>query len=135
LGIPSAEGHLAGTSDRAERLQALEPAPICISGADAAIAESGTLLVMSGPGRGRLASLLPPIHIAILPVDCIVRSLPDAFALIAERWGPDVVHERANITLISGPSRTADIEQSLTLGVHGPKEIHVVIVGVEEQNA
>ena len=129
LGIPSAESHLMGVADRVERLQALEPVPLCLSGVDAAIAESGTLLVLSGPGRGRLASLLPPIHIAILPADRIVRSLPDAFGLLAARYGSAFVQERSNITLISGPSRTADIEQSLTLGVHGPKELHVVIVG------
>ncbi len=58
-----------------------------------------------------------------------MRSLPDAFALLATRFGADVVQRHSNITLITGPSRTADIEQSLTLGVHWPKEIHVVVVG------
>jgi L-lactate dehydrogenase complex protein LldG len=127
-GIKSADPRLLGMLDRADRLQALHPVPICISGTDAAIAESGTLLVMSGAGRPRMASLLPPVHIAIVPVERIVRSLPEAFALIQERHGAAVVRERSNITLISGPSRTGDIEQSLTLGVHGPKEIHAVIV-------
>ena len=131
LGIQSATGQLLGAPDRSTRLQALDPVPICISGADAGIAESGTLVVMSGPGRGRLASLLPPIHLAILPADHIVRTLPNAFALLEAEWGSDVVRDRSNITLITGPSRTADIEQSLTLGVHGPKEIHVVIVGAD----
>ena len=134
LGIRSAEGRFLGAEDRAARVQALEPVPICISGADAAIAESGTLVVMSGAGRGRLASLLPPIHLAILPADHIVRTLPNAFALLEAEWGEGVVRERSNITLITGPSRTADIEQSLTLGVHGPKEIHVVVVGAEGQS-
>jgi L-lactate dehydrogenase complex protein LldG len=127
LGIRSAEGQLNGAPDRAERLLALEPVPFCISGADAAIAESGTLVVLTGAGRGRLASLLPPIHLAIFPTNRIVRTLPEAFELLYARYGRDVVHERSNLSLISGPSRTADIEQSLTLGVHGPKEIHVVI--------
>ena len=130
LGIRSANGDVLGRPDRVERIRALEPVPFCISGADAAIAESGTLVVVSGPGRGRLASLLPPVHLAILPAEWIVRSLPDAFALLATRFGADVVQRHSNITLITGPSRTADIEQSLTLGVHGPKEIHVVVVGV-----
>ena len=131
LGIRPADGQLRGTGDRTARLQALEPVPICISGADAAIAESGTILVMSGPGRGRLASLLPPVHLAILPAAWIVRTLPEAFVLLEARWGRNVVHARSNITLITGPSRTADIEQSMTLGVHGPKEIHVVVVGAD----
>jgi L-lactate dehydrogenase complex protein LldG len=128
LGITSADGRLHGATDPMALLQELEPVPLCISGVDAAIAESGTLVVMSGRGRGRLASLLPPVHLAIVPADRVVRTLPDAFALLYERYGAEVVRERSNVTLISGPSRTADIEQSLTLGVHGPKEIHVVIV-------
>ena len=129
LGIRSADGNVLGHPARGDRVRALEPVPFCISGADAAIAESGSLVVVSGPGRGRMASLLPPVHLAILPAEWIVRSLPDAFALLAARFGGDVVQRHSNITVITGPSRTADIEQSLTLGVHGPKEIHVVVVG------
>ena len=127
LRIRSAEPRLLAAHDRAARLQALDPVPICVSGADAAIAESGSLIVLSGPGRPRLASLLPPIHIALLPADRVVRTLPEAFDLLRRRWGADVVERRSNITVITGPSRTGDIEQSLTLGVHGPKEIHVVV--------
>jgi L-lactate dehydrogenase complex protein LldG len=59
----------------------------------------------------------------------IVRSLPDAFRLLAARWGDDLMRRHSNVTLISGPSRTGDIEQTLTLGVHGPKEVHVVVIG------
>jgi L-lactate dehydrogenase complex protein LldG len=129
LGIESAEGHVVGAEDRGARIQALEPVPVCLSGADAAIAESGSILVVTGPGRGRLASLLPPIHIAILPADRLVRTLPQAFELLRRRFGADVVHQRANITIITGPSRSGDIEQTLTLGVHGPKEVHVIVLG------
>lgn len=129
LGIRSAESSVLGTPDRVARIQALEPVPVCISGADAAIAESGSIVVVTGPGRGRFASLIAPVHIAIVPADRIVRTLPEAFELLYASFGRDVAHERANITAISGPSRSADIEQSLTLGVHGPKEIHVIVVG------
>ncbi len=129
LGIRSAEGRVLGTEDRIGRIQALDTVPVCLSGADAAIAESGTIVVVTGPGRGRFASLITPIHIAILPADRIVRTLPDAFELLYARFGRKVVHERSNITLITGPSRSGDIEQTLTLGVHGPKEIHVIVVG------
>ena len=127
LAIRTAGGDILGVADRAARLLALEPVPICISGADAAIAESGSIVVMSGRGRPRLASLLPPIHIALLPQECIVRTLPEAFDLLRQRWGPEVVQRRSNVTVITGPSRSADIEQSLTLGVHGPKEVHAII--------
>lgn len=127
VGIASADGHVLETPDRSARIQALEPVPICVSGADAAVAESGSIVVVSGPGRGRLASLIAPVHIALLPAERIVRTLPDAFDLLYAQFGRDVVHERANITIITGPSRSADIEQTLTLGVHGPKEIHVIV--------
>ena len=127
LRITSAPAILVGAADRMARLQALEPVPLCLSGADAAIAEGGSIVVLSGAGRPRMASLLAPVHIAIMPSDRIVRTLPEAFELLGERYGPAVVYERSNITVISGPSRSADIEQSLTIGVHGPKEIHVVV--------
>jgi L-lactate dehydrogenase complex protein LldG len=132
LGIQSAQAQIHGAEDRATRVQALDPVPACLSGADAAIAESGTLVVVTGPGRGRLASLIAPVHITILPADRIVRTLQDAFELLYAQFGQDVVHERANVTLITGPSRSGDIEQTLTLGVHGPKEIHVIVVGADQ---
>ncbi len=115
-------------ADRRARYNDLEPIPVCISGADAAIAESGTLVVVSGGGRGRLASLMAPMHIALLSADRIVRTLPDAFDLLREQFGPGLFRDRSNVTLITGPSRTADIELSLTLGVHGPRDIHAIVI-------
>jgi L-lactate dehydrogenase complex protein LldG len=127
LSVRTPDGTIVG-AERAVRLQALEPAQVCISGADAGIAESGTLLVRSGVGRGRLASLLAPVHIAVLRGAQVVRGLGDALALMQERHGPDIFADSSNLTLISGPSRTGDIEQTLTLGVHGPREIHVLLI-------
>ncbi|MFL5806187.1 MAG: lactate utilization protein C [Roseiflexaceae bacterium] len=130
LHVAQLDGRVAGADDeRAAQLQALEPATICISGADAGIAESGTLLLFSGAGRGRLASLLAPVHIAVLRTSQLVRGLGEALAAARARRGPDVFAESSNLTLITGPSRTADIELTLTLGVHGPREIHVVLIG------
>jgi L-lactate dehydrogenase complex protein LldG len=130
LHVAQLDGRVAGAGgERAARLQALEPAPVCISGADAGIAESGTLLLFSGAGRGRLASLLAPVHIAVLRASQLVRGLGEALAVAHARRGPDVFAESSNLTLITGPSRTADIELTLTLGVHGPREIHVVLIG------
>ena len=113
---------------RAEALRRLDPAPICISGADAAIAESGTLLVRGGPGQGRLASLLAPVHIAVLRRAQIVRGLGEALELVARRHGPDPFADSSSLTLISGPSRTGDIAQPLVLGVHGPNTLHVILI-------
>jgi L-lactate dehydrogenase complex protein LldG len=116
------------TTDRKDNLAALEDVPACITGADAAVAESGSIALVSGPGRGRLASLLPPLHIALLPASRIVRSLPEALDLLARTFGPTLFRDRSNVVFVSGPSRTADIELSLTLGVHGPRAVHVVIM-------
>jgi L-lactate dehydrogenase complex protein LldG len=128
-GVTALDSRIAYTGEeRAERLQTLEPAPICISGADVGIAESGTLVVLSGPGRGRLASLLAPVYIGVLRTARIVRGLGEALAAVQSQHGPDVFRDRSNFTLISGPSRTADIELTLTLGVHGPREVHVVLI-------
>ena len=129
LGARMLDGRITERGDaRAAQLQELEPALICISGADAAIAESGTLVLRSRAGRGRLASLLAPTHIAVLRSAQIVRGLGAALALMQERYAPDMFADSSNLTLITGPSRTGDIEQTLTLGVHGPREIHVVLI-------
>lgn len=130
LGARVLDSRIADRGDgRAAALQALDPALVCISGADAGIAESGTLVLRSRPGRGRLASLLAPTHIAVLRRAQIVRGLGAALARIQDQHGPDIFADSSNLTLITGPSRTGDIEQTLTLGVHGPREIHVIIIG------
>ncbi|WP_129675027.1 lactate utilization protein [Candidatus Chloroploca sp. Khr17] len=113
---------------RKAQLQVLEPAPVCLSGADFAIAESGSLVLYHGPGRPRLASLLAPTHIAVITSDQLVRGLGEAMARLRERYAGRLFDVTSNLTLISGPSRTADIEMTLSLGIHGPPELHVVLV-------
>jgi L-lactate dehydrogenase complex protein LldG len=78
---------------------------------------------VSGSGQSRLASLLPPIHVAVLKRRAIVYSLP---MLLREQAA--LATSGANFVCITGPSRTADIEHVLTRGVHGPKDVHVVLV-------
>ncbi len=92
-----------------------------ITGAVAAIAETGTLVVKSGRGKPLTASLLPEIHIAVIRAEQIVSSLEEALSA-------SNVQEAAAAVLISGPSRTADIEMTLTIGVHGPGELQVLLV-------
>lgn len=113
---------------RMGRLQALEPAPVCLSGAACAIAESGSLVLRHGPGRPRLASLLAPAHIAVVREGQLVRGLGEALARLRSEHGAALFDETSNLTFISGPSRTADIEMTLSLGIHGPPELHVVLV-------
>ena len=108
---------------RFERIRALADVGVGVTGADAALADSGAIVVASGPGRGRLASLLPPVHIALLKRDRMCSSLP---ALLAAR--PDLVVAGSNLVVIAGPSRTADIEMTLTHGVHGPKHVHAILI-------
>ncbi len=108
---------------RRETLLGASGVTIGITGAQAGLADTGSLVVSSGAGKGRLASLVPPVHIALLRVADLYPSL---MAFIAAN--PDAARAVANLNLISGPSRTADIEQTLTLGVHGPKFVHVILV-------
>ncbi len=89
-----------------------------LTGAVGAIAETGTLVLTDAPGRPITASLLPENHIAILPASKIYEAMPEALQL------PDIRQSTLG-ALISGPSRTADIEMTLTIGVHGPREVHV----------
>lgn len=126
-GIATLQSRVLGAPDRHARLAELDTVPACITGADAVVAESGSLALANGPGRGRLASLLP-LHIALLPAARIARSLPDAIDLLMADFGPALFRDRSNLVFVTGPSRAADIELSLTLGVHGPREVHVVVL-------
>ena len=94
-----------------------------ITGACCAIAETGTLVMLSGPNTPPSVSLLPETHIAIVSRAQIVRTMEDAWALIRDEQR---LLPRA-VTFISGPSRTADIEQTVTLGAHGPYRVHIII--------
>ncbi len=92
-----------------------------ITGALAGVAETGTLVIQSGENRPLTASLLPEIHIVMLRASDIEERLSQVVRLRK-------FEEYASVVLISGPSRTADIEMTLTIGVHGPGELHVFIV-------
>jgi L-lactate dehydrogenase complex protein LldG len=98
---------------------------IGITSCDCAIAETGTLMMCSQPGQERVGSLLPPMHIAIVERKQILPDLIDAFRLLAER-GLDRL--ASNVTFITGPSKTGDIELQLTTGVHGPGKWRVIVV-------
>jgi len=114
----------AGAAERRARLAAIDDVRVGLTGALAGLADTGSLALVSGPGRGRIASLLPPVHIAVLRADQIV---PSFGAFLAAH--PHIADEGSNLVLITGPSRTADIEMTLTRGVHGPGHVHVVIIG------
>ncbi|MDE0158783.1 MAG: lactate utilization protein [Candidatus Dadabacteria bacterium] len=106
----------------------LATADIGITGADFAIADTGTLVLLSGPEQPRLTSLLPPVHIAILEKENIVLDIHALFAKLGESYEKNYDELCTCISFITGPSRTADIELNLTLGVHGPGRAIVIIV-------
>lgn len=116
--LPTAE------PERGARLAELARAGMGVTGAAAAIAETGSLVLRHGPGRGRLASLLPPVHVAILRADQVHPTLES----FLETSRADPLASASALTLVTGPSRTADIEMTLTIGVHGPKEVAVYVV-------
>jgi L-lactate dehydrogenase complex protein LldG len=96
-----------------------------ITGAFCAIAETGTLVVLAGAATPTATTLLPDTHVAVLRADRIVSGMEEAFALIRQERG---TLPRA-INMISGPSRTGDIEQTIVLGAHGPYRVHVLVLG------
>ena len=98
-----------------------------LTGADAALAATGSLVLRSGPGRPRAASLLPPVHVAVVAAARIVPDLESWWAARAAA-GLAGVRSSSSVVVITGPSRTADIAMQLVMGMHGPREVHVVLV-------
>jgi L-lactate dehydrogenase complex protein LldG len=94
-----------------------------ITSADYALAETGSLVVLTESSESRLLSLLPPCHIAVVARSRIVENLEELLTLL-----PEPTAASSAMVIITGPSRTADIEMLLVRGVHGPGEIHVVIL-------
>jgi L-lactate dehydrogenase complex protein LldG len=97
---------------------------IGVTGAQWAIAETGTIALESDVERHRLASLVPPVHVAIIEAERICQTLGEVLQAIDEK-GQDLSR---TITFITGPSRTSDIELTLAIGVHGPAELHVIVL-------
>lgn len=109
--------------------EAAARAPIGVTGADFALAETGTLILISGGGRPRSTSLLPDTHIAIFDRARLLETLEQVGVMLeALHVEPPASLGGGVINFITGPSRTADIELTLTRGVHGPKDVHAIFV-------
>jgi L-lactate dehydrogenase complex protein LldG len=121
--MPDAVPH---TEARRALRETIATTPLGLTGVDLALAETGTMILRSGPGRPRSTSLLPACHVAVFDRTMLVESLAQ-IGVFLEAWHAEEA-SGAVINFITGPSRTADIELTLTRGVHGPKEVHAVFV-------
>jgi L-lactate dehydrogenase complex protein LldG len=112
----------SGITDREELRELCATVDIGITSADYALADTGTLVILASPREARMISLLPPAHIAVVPRGRILTGLDELFSLL-----PNPAEVSSSMVLITGPSRTADIEQILVRGVHGPGRLTVVV--------
>jgi L-lactate utilization protein LutC len=111
--------------DLADFKEVAGKADIGLSTAAWAIAETGTLVLEGGSGMGRTVTLLPPSYVAVVPVERILRTVPEAI----EKYAGDAGGLPANVCFHTGPSRSGDIEMALFVGMHGPGDVHVILVG------
>lgn len=115
-----------GFTEREQLKEACATSDIGITSADYALAATGSFVMLASANEARLVSLLPPAHIAIFPRSRMLANLDELLGLL-----PRPAEQTSSMVLITGPSRTADIEQILVRGVHGPGEIYAVIVDQE----
>jgi L-lactate dehydrogenase complex protein LldG len=112
--------HVHRDVDPEEIVEGRSPADVGVSRALYGLADTGSIVLAAGPDEPRARSLLPPVHVTILETARILPGLPDLFAALGAEL-PSAV------TIVTGPSRTADIEQKLVIGAHGPGEVHIVL--------
>jgi L-lactate dehydrogenase complex protein LldG len=124
LGIASLPGVRTGFHETAALREACIDAGVGITSADYVLADTGTLVMLSSVAEARMISLLPPAHIAVVSAERILTGLDELFSVL-----PNPGEVTSSMVLITGPSRTGDIEMTLVRGVHGPGEIAVILVG------
>jgi L-lactate dehydrogenase complex protein LldG len=131
--VASHEGELTNAAGRSLALPTLfvdggyaaadlESCDVGITGCEALIAQTGTVLVTSRSSGGRVLSALPPHHVDLARRDQLLSDLPAAFAFLKQKYAPDYP---SLISFITGPSRTGDIERILVLGAHGPRKVTI----------
>jgi len=115
--------HMVPAEGRVDHQSGYRDLDMGVTGALAGLAESGSIVLSHGPGRPRMASLIAETHVALVDVTTIAPTLA--------HWAagrPEAATETANLVIVTGPSRTGDIEQQLNLGVHGPRHLHLVLL-------
>ncbi|SFJ49441.1 LutC/YkgG family protein [Thermoflavimicrobium dichotomicum] len=123
--LPKADVTIWKESNREQLLQKAAEADIGIVVADYAIAHTGTVVVLSGATKGRSVSLLPTALMAIIRTEDVKTKMGEVLAVIQKRNGPSMP---AGIHFITGPSRSSDIENDLTIGVHGPGIVYALLL-------
>lgn len=117
----------------------VEADQVSVTSAPAAVAETGTLAMFSGPAHPSTLNFIPETHVVVLPAGRVVKSYEDVFdAVRAQVADPEAGRDGLpprTVNFITGPSRSGDIEQTLLLGAHGPRRLHIVIVEDGEQDA
>ena len=116
-------------SSRESLRSSIIAADIGLTGADYAVVETGSVIVLPRKGLSRLVSVVPPVHLALVRPEDLIESLDDLFVLRRLEYQEKGGDMGSYLNFITGPSRTADIEQTLVVGVHGPKEVHLVLLG------
>lgn len=123
IGVTSLPTVRSGLTNREALRDLCSTVTVGVTSADYCLADTGTLVMIASREEARLISLLPPVHVAVVARERILSGLDELLTTI-----PLPAEQTSSMVLITGPSRTADIEQILVRGVHGPGEIHVVIV-------
>lgn len=121
-------GEAEAADRRRELRDLLARADLGLSGVDAVIAETGTLMLKAQPGQMRGVSLLPPVHVAVARTDQVVATFADALRTVRQSGENMQENLTSCISFVTGPSRTGDIELKLTVGVHGPGEMHLILL-------
>ena len=122
IGDPESTNNLSFSRRR------VETAFIGITSADYCLAETATLVMKTVPGSDRSVSLLPSIHVAVIELNQIMRNLPELYACLKYEGKPPDWGLTNCLTLISGPSKTADIELTMVHGAHGPREVYLYVI-------
>ncbi len=127
-GLRVAAAVMGDDRGRDEVRQDIIRADMGVTGVDYAVAETGSVVVVPRAGLSRLVSLVPPVHVALVRPRDVVESLDDVFLLRRLEYFQKGGDMGSYLNFITGPSRTADIEQTIVIGVHGPKEVHMVLL-------
>jgi L-lactate dehydrogenase complex protein LldG len=121
-------GAAGPTGPMATFREAVFEAEVGITGVHFVLAETGSLVLTSRSEGAQLASLAPPVHVALYRENQVLGSLDDVLERLSESGGPPAADAGRSVVFVTGPSRTADIEQVLIRGVHGPREVHAILI-------